>query len=294
MKHHILLLFASALLLGGCYNTGEHPIFRVPTEKTVLLSLGTRQRPRLAIMPFADNRGHFELNRIGLAYIPFYPLGWSKYDRIERRYPNYFQVSASDDITRATAACFTRSGLFQSVNLANGSNSAGDADYVLSGSIENMRYSRAYFTYGVSIFAPLSWVGAAPVNASMQRLDLRLTLQDRRGRVVWTWRATERDQMHACVQGAYYNKYTYRMYGRTLVEHVNKALVSLQTFFSQNPLPQESKPQSTAVKTSAVQPVAPKAAPPPSPEQIRLKQLLDAGTISKEEFERLSKRIHEK
>ena len=196
MKRTIFLFSLASLFLGGCRSSA--PIFRIQEENTVILPADGRHRPKLAILPFADNRGCFRENRIGLGYIPFFPLGWSKFNRIEERYPNYFRVSASDDITWATAACFTNSGLFQEVTLATGKEVIGDAEYVLSGSIENMRYSRIHFTYGNSVLAP--------INASIQRLDLRLILRDRNGNVVWKWKPELRDQMHVCVQGAYYCK----------------------------------------------------------------------------------------
>ena len=291
MKRIVLFLSATALFLTGCYNTHEHPIFRVKTDATAVFNIPTENRPKLAIRPFADNRGNFRLDNIGVAYIPGFPVGWSKFDRVEDRYPNYFAVSASDDLTRATADCFLRSGLFQSVSVIKDGERT-DADYVLTGSIENMRYSRTYFTYGYSILAGMCWAGAAPVNASMQRLDLRLSLRDRTGKEVWQWMAQPKDQMAACVQGAYYCKYTYRMYGRIFLAHINHALTGLHSFLMTHPVKQAIVAQPPI--TSAVQKTVPQPTITQSVEMNKLKQLRESGAITQEEYERLSKRLSTK
>ena len=226
MVRYLLLLSTLLFLPSGC----RTPTFKVNTDAIRIHGIGLAHRKNLAIRTLADHRGYDAENWIILAFVPGFPFGWSKYDRIEDRFEHYFNVSAADDLTDGVVKCIRRSELFDNITMIGGKD-IGDADYVLTGSIENMRYSRLFCTHTVSIFAFVPWIFGVPFNGAMQRLDLRLSLQDRTGKEVWKWETDKESQMHIWVQGLYYRHgHPYRMYGRTLIEHMNDALSSLRDF----------------------------------------------------------------
>ena len=176
------------LLLTGCGTTGK---FVYPANMTTLAKPGDNPiNKKVAVLPFDDYRPDSNSNLFLMYLIPLMPFGWGNYSRPDAAnmflsIPTY-DVTPSEDLAKATALSFRHSNLFRDVFFTQGGEK-DNADFILKGKINEMKYHGKMFTYGLSAYGPIFWIFGAPAGMSDNKIAVELSLSNKEGKLLWKY-----------------------------------------------------------------------------------------------------------
>lgn len=224
----IFLVCLIVIFLSGCAQTSKF-VYPSKAENLIQLYKETKYNLRVAVLPFEEKRGDINKSNYIFYLIPLMIVTSGRYERPDAARPflttSEFDFDVSEDIAKAVVTSLKRSNLFKDVFFTFGGESI-NADLVIKGDIESMRYIGKLYSYGISVACPVLWLLGLPAGTSYNELSLRLYLTKKDvEEPIWEYAFTKESLI---VQGIYYNwGKDVKGYTSLLEEGVNDAVQSL-------------------------------------------------------------------
>jgi len=215
----------AAVILAGCNNTSRF----VYEDQTPVPAATVKVNNTVAVIPFEDGRKDnqdFAWWLVGC--IPLLPYGYADY-----QYPDTaktfatihaFSFNPCEDMAKAAATSLQRSGIFKSVVFTMHENP--DADYILEGKVNSIRYSGKRFFYCISEPGAIFWLLGAPAAWSENELSFSLVMKDHSGNIVWDYSFTGQDSTCQWIYSGYTADCS--MYAELMRQAMQKAITSLK------------------------------------------------------------------
>jgi hypothetical protein len=184
----------------------------------------------VAVTPLVDARGSHNKTYMTWYYIPFFPYGWTQFDRPEATIrgvdtTNYV-AEPCQDLAQALVVELRRQGLVREATLADDFRVPATATHVLRGRL------RSY--YVAEERSPVLWALGLPMGTSNNGFCADLELVDvKDGRVVWKDSIYDYDDH---IEGWYYGPEWYR-FSRMWELRLRQKLGSLATVLGGEPAP---------------------------------------------------------
>lgn len=152
-----------------------------------------------------------------IAIIPFVPVA-----RNDTPFPEeaVYKIDVPYDLTNATIFSFKNSGAFP--NTVRKDSPLTQAGYTLSGDVYDFGSRHHVISYGLSIYASVAWLLAAPTGTSTNRIGIDLTLFDNTsGTKIWSERIYKKSTF---VRGLYYNQRPNSRFPRLYAQIMEQAI----------------------------------------------------------------------
>jgi hypothetical protein len=223
-------------LLASCGSTAK---FSYPDkmDSLTVLAPAPLHPQRVAVLPFEDCRpDENQIETMSLYYVPFCPFGWTECERPENgsRFPTIsnFSFNPSEDLAKAAALSLRRSNLFSDVFFTYGGEK-DFADFTLEGEIRSTCFEGRVLSYCFSIYSCIPWAFGAPSSTSLNRLELRLLLKSKSGRILWERSFTRDDYV---VQWLYARReQDVKMYAPLMRQAMNEGIADLASRLRSDP-----------------------------------------------------------
>lgn len=223
---------ALSITLAGCYSSigkWTYPSGRYPTTEC--------PHPAHAVItvePLLDARSETNRSWMPWAYVPFFPLGWTHFDRPEATIPDLdttrYRAEPCDELAQSIVTELRREKMVEDVELVGARPSGAEPTHVLRGRLRTFYVHESRWTYGLSIYAYVLWAVGLPMGRSMNGFRVDLELIDLRdGHVAWQGSVFDADRQ---LEGFYYGPEWYRfswMWERRLREKIGDLARTLGT-----------------------------------------------------------------
>jgi hypothetical protein len=190
----------------GCGTTAKF-VYPADGRDLTVFPDGPTYQKKVAVVPFEDMRGNE--NSSGTMYlylIPGMPFSWVTYERPDaaRMFVSIaeFEFDASEDLAKAAAYSFRKSGLFEDAFFTFGGDKE-KADWILEGEMISTNYQGNLWTYGLSVYGPALWFLGLPAGTSYNEMVLTMRLSDvSTGILLWEQAYNRNSKI---IQGLYYS-----------------------------------------------------------------------------------------
>ncbi len=194
------------------------------------------------VEPLLDQRGYENVSSMPWSYVPFFPLGWTHFDRPEAtvHHEDTTQYTGEPcvDLARSIAIELQRQELVAQVKFAGDYHRGVGETHRLRGTLRAFSVAEQRWTYGLSIYAPAAWALGLPMGRSKNAFCADLELVEvHTDRVVWAACVFDADDH---IEGWYYGPEWYRfswMWERRLRENLGELAKALGA--AEAPLPPE-------------------------------------------------------
>jgi hypothetical protein len=186
----------------------------------------------ITVTPLVDARGSTNRTYMTWYYIPFFPYGWTDFDRPEATVhgpdtTNYY-AEPCEDLAKSLVVELRREGLVREITYAGDYRVLPTATHVLRGRLRSFYVKEERWSYGLSAYAPVFWALLLPMGTSCNGFCADLELVDAKdGRVVWKDSIYDADDY---IEGYYYGPEWYRfswMWERRLRQKLGSLAVAL-------------------------------------------------------------------
>lgn len=179
------------------------------------------------VEPLLDQRGTVNLSYMPWSYVPFFPLGWTHFERPEATVHDQdtteYHAEPCMDLARAIAIELQRQAVVEQVKFAADHQRGVGETHQLRGTLRAFSVAEQRWTYGLSIYAPAAWALGLPMGRSKNAFCVDLELvQVNTNRVVWAACLFDADNH---IEGWYYGPEWYRfswMWERRLREKLGE------------------------------------------------------------------------
>ena len=192
----------------------------------------------VAVLPLLDARGSNNKTYMTWYYIPFFPYGWTDFDRPEAAIhsadtTNYI-ADPCTDLARSLVIELRRQGLVREATYAGDFRVLATATHVLQGRLRSFYVAEERWSYGLFAYSPLLWGLGLPMGTSSNGICADLELVDAKdGRVVWKESIYDYDDH---IEGWYYGPEWYR-FSRMWELRLRQKLGSLARALGAEPSP---------------------------------------------------------
>lgn len=186
--------------------------------------------PRLAILPFDDQRGSDYGSWGWVSMVPLFPYGHEYADRpedfVSKTGMSVIPYNPVFSLPNAIAAELRASELFEQVTLTSDASNP-EPDFLLKGTLRSTRYDMYVTGYGLSVIGLVSWVLGFPYGIGQNSLDLTLEMVQRENQDRVVWRA-DIDRTDTLLVSPYYNdeaaQLSYIIFARDAIQEARASL----------------------------------------------------------------------
>ena len=184
MKKYLLVFVC--LSLASCSSTKGWVYKENNYDKSSYSNNSSLSNKTIAVLPFSDKRSNENVNASLLYLIPLFPFGYQNLSSpetvpIHANSGLWVNFDPKKDFAEALSEELNSLKVFKEAYF---SNSIGNSDYYISGSVVSTDYNSKLFSYGLSVYGPALWLIGLPATHISNDLEIKLSLMDSKSQKV--------------------------------------------------------------------------------------------------------------